>query len=142
MFTSSSKGAWVIEYGWGINVDANIVWPSKFFWYKRQSKQKQAKIKGQEAMMYMSKRFRLLTMHWTCLGTKENDKIDQIHVINLAEALKNVISCNELLHTRCPQKDSKNRVQSRFCLWLLSKNFGCKDIKILGLSSNQITDAL
>lgn len=28
-------GAWVIEYGWGINVDANIVWPSEFLWKKK-----------------------------------------------------------------------------------------------------------
>lgn len=35
MFTSSSNSAFIIECGWGIKVEANIVWPSGFFWYNK-----------------------------------------------------------------------------------------------------------
>lgn len=34
MLTSSSNGALSIECGWGIKVDASIVWPSGFFCFK------------------------------------------------------------------------------------------------------------
>lgn len=50
MFTSSSRGAWLIDCGWGIKVEVNIVWPSGFFWETIQ------KIRIRIIYMYVSKK--------------------------------------------------------------------------------------
>ena len=52
-----------------MNAVEELMWMLTLFGHQNfsgtrgRANKKQAKIKGQEAMMYMSKRFRLLTMH-------------------------------------------------------------------------------
>lgn len=55
----------------------------------------------------------------------------EVCITNLAKVFENIISGNELLHARRPQNYSKYRIQSRFGLRLLSKNFASKKIEIL-----------
>lgn len=60
---------------------------------------------------------------------------------NLTKAVKDTVGGKKLLHARCPQNDSQNRIQSSFNLWFLTKNFACKDITVFGMCSNYITNA-
>lgn len=103
----------------------------------------------QGAMVYMIEKIQSVN-NVQSVRKKEKNKLlkkkdqlkEQVCNMNLTKALKNIVSCNEFLHTRGPQNDTENRIQSRFYMWLLSKDFTCKSIEILRVPSNQITNAL
>lgn len=83
------------------------------------------------------------TQYWVCKfvpAMERKKEKEEEDYTNLTKALKNIVSCYKLLHTRTPYNDSKNGVQSRFNLWLLSQNFTWEGVTVPRVSSNQITN--